>query len=160
MLALVGSGEYLPAMELVDQELIRRLPESPRVVCLPTAAGTEGHERINYWSRLGVDHFTQLGAQVDSLPVIDRASANDSALAQRIAEAELCLFIWGKARLSLQNPCWQPGLASNPIRPGKWRLVGRVQRWRDDPRREIFRFSRLENWLQFSARRNHYAPFR
>jgi hypothetical protein len=55
MLALVGSGEYLPPIEPVDRQLINRLPAPVRVVCLPTAVGTEGDERIDYWSRLGVD---------------------------------------------------------------------------------------------------------
>ena len=72
MLALVGSGEYLPAMEAVDRTLLDRLPEAPRVVCLPTAAGTEGPERIAYWSRLGVEHFTRLDAQAEAVPVVDR----------------------------------------------------------------------------------------
>ena len=48
MLALVGSGEYLPAMAPVDRNLLARLDETPRVVCLPTAAGTKGPERIDY----------------------------------------------------------------------------------------------------------------
>ena len=46
MLALVGSGEYLPRMEPVDRRLLASLPDAPRVVCLPTAAGTEGSKRI------------------------------------------------------------------------------------------------------------------
>ncbi len=40
-IALVGSGEYLPPMEAVDRDLIRRLEKPARVVCLPTAAGKE-----------------------------------------------------------------------------------------------------------------------
>ncbi len=96
MLALVGSGEYLPAIEPVDSELISRLPEAPRVVCLPTAAGKEGTERINYWSCLGVDHFTGLKATVDALPVIDRASANDKVFAGTIASANVVYLSGGK----------------------------------------------------------------
>ena len=75
MLALVGSGEYLPPIAPLDRALINRLAAPVRVVCLPTAAGTEGPERIAYWSRLGVKHFSGLGVQVQALPVIDRASA-------------------------------------------------------------------------------------
>jgi cyanophycinase-like exopeptidase len=96
MLALVGSGEYLPAMEPVDRELISRLQEPPRVVCLPTAAGKEGPGRISYWSRLGVDHFTRLEARVEALPVIDRSSANDKALANAIAGANFVYLSGGK----------------------------------------------------------------
>ena len=57
MLALVGSGEYLPAMGPVDRDLIGRLQETLPVVCLPTAAGQEGPERINYWSHGGMTTF-------------------------------------------------------------------------------------------------------
>ncbi|MGD0173871.1 MAG: Type 1 glutamine amidotransferase-like domain-containing protein [Anaerolineales bacterium] len=96
MLALVGSGEYLPPMEPVDRILLGRLPDPPRVVCLPTAAGTEGSERIGYWSHLGEDHFTRLGVPVQSLPVVDRASANDHALARAIAEANFVYLSGGK----------------------------------------------------------------
>jgi cyanophycinase len=96
MLALIGSGEYLPAMEPVDCELLRRLPKPPRVVCLPTAAGKEGTERIAYWSRLGVAHFTSLGVWVEALPVIDRTSANDAGLANMIKTANLVYLSGGK----------------------------------------------------------------
>ncbi len=96
MLALVGSGEYLPPMDAVDRELLRRLGTTPRVVCLPTAAGTEGAERIGYWSRLGVDHFTRLGAQVEAVEVIDRASANSPALCDAIERANFVYLSGGK----------------------------------------------------------------
>jgi cyanophycinase len=96
MLALVGSGEYLPAMENVDCYLISKLRKPPRVVCLPTAAGREGSARIAYWSRLGVDHFTRLGVRVESLPVIDRESANDVLLAETIAAANFVYLSGGK----------------------------------------------------------------
>lgn len=100
--ALVGSGEYLPGMEPVDQVLIHRLGQPARVVCLPTAAGTEGAERIAYWSNLGVEHFTRLGAQVEAVPVIDRASADDSALAERIAQANFVYLSGGKPQYLYQ----------------------------------------------------------
>jgi cyanophycinase len=96
MLALVGSGEYLPPMDPVDRVLLGRLPGPPRVVCLPTAAGTEGPKRIDYWARLGEDHFAKLGAPVRSLPVTDRASADDPALAGLIAEANFVYLSGGK----------------------------------------------------------------
>ncbi len=96
MLALVGSGEYLPDMEAVDQALLDTLAEPARVVCLPTAAGTEGPDRIDYWSRLGVTHFTRLGVDVESVAVVDRASAQDEALAQRAAQANFVYLSGGR----------------------------------------------------------------
>jgi len=96
MLALVGSGEYLPAMEQVDCYLISKLRKPPRVVCLPTAAGREGSARIAYWARLGVEHFTRLGVRVEALSVIDRESANDALLAEAIAAANFVYLSGGK----------------------------------------------------------------
>jgi cyanophycinase len=95
-LALVGSGEYLSPIEPLDRELIRRLGKPARVVCLPTAAGMEGAERVNYWMQLGVDHFTRLGVPVEAVPVTDRASADDPSLAERIARANFVYLSGGK----------------------------------------------------------------
>jgi cyanophycinase len=111
MLALVGSGEYLPAMEPVDRELLRRLPATPRVVCLPTAAGQEGAERIHYWSQLGIDHFTRLDVPVEAVPVSDRASAHNPELARRVAEANFIYLSGGKPDYLHQTlagtPVWE-----------------------------------------------------
>jgi cyanophycinase len=96
MLALVGSGEYLPPIEPVDRFLLEHLPGAPRVACLPTAAGAEGHERIAYWSNLGLQYFTGLGVQVESLPVIDRQSANDPQLVERMLLANYIYLSGGR----------------------------------------------------------------
>lgn len=94
-LALVGSGEYLPPMDTVDKLLIECLSSPPRVVCLPTAAGEESAERIQYWSHLGVDHFSRLGAVVEAVEVIDRATAEDEAMADRIRRANFVYLSGG-----------------------------------------------------------------
>lgn len=95
-LALVGSGEYLPAMEPVDRLLLSHLDDAPRVVCLPTAAGAEGPQRLGYWARLGIEHFTRLGAHVEAVGVVDRASAEAEALAARIRAANFVYLSGGK----------------------------------------------------------------
>lgn len=96
MIALVGSGEYLPPMEAVDRELIKRLAEPARVVCLPTAAGTEGEAIINGWSDKGVDYFRRLGVTVEAVPVIDATTANDPDLADTVAQANFVYLSGGK----------------------------------------------------------------
>jgi cyanophycinase len=96
MLALVGSGEYLPDMQAVDRFLLAHLPPDPQVICLPTAAGTEGDERIRYWSELGVAHFSGLGVRVTALPVIDHSSANDRRYSEQISRANFVYFSGGK----------------------------------------------------------------
>jgi cyanophycinase len=95
-LALVGSGEYLPSMEPVDRWLLDRLNEPPRVVCLPTAAGTEGAARLRYWMKLGVEHFQRLGCRVTALPLSDRAGAQSTEFAQEIQAANYIYFSGGK----------------------------------------------------------------
>ncbi len=96
MLALVGSGEYLPAMGAVDQQLLDALQDEPCVVCLATAAGGESDERIAYWSQLGVSHFTRLGAAASAVPVIGRESANDPRLAEQIRAANFVYLSGGR----------------------------------------------------------------
>lgn len=95
-LALVGAGEYLPKLDPVDRWLLDRLPSPARVVCLPTAAGQESAERIGYWMRLGVEHFTRLGAQVEALSVIDRATAVNMDYAARIRDAHFVYLSGGR----------------------------------------------------------------
>jgi cyanophycinase len=95
-LALVGSGEYLPPMEPVDRSLIERLGESPRVVCLPTAAGNEGPQSISYWSNLGIDHFKRLGADVRAVEILNHQDAQNEALVEQIRWANFVYFSGGK----------------------------------------------------------------
>ena len=75
--ALVGAGEYLPNMEPVDRELLNRLGKTAKVACIPAGAGTEGAARIQYWSDVGVKHFTNLGVAVQAVEVIDRTTAEE-----------------------------------------------------------------------------------
>ena len=115
MLALAGSGEYLPPMEAVDRFLLAQLSVTPDVVCLPTAAGTEGAERIAYWATLGTSYFTRLGAQAEALPIVDRSSANDPDLVARLRRANFIYFSGGKPNYLydtlLGSPAWDAVLA-------------------------------------------------
>jgi cyanophycinase-like exopeptidase len=98
LIALLGSGEYLPVMDDVDRYLLANCGADgrvPRVVCLPTAAGREGERSWGRWMRMGEDHFTRLGADVKSLPVIDRVSADDAAHASDVEAADLIYFSGG-----------------------------------------------------------------
>jgi len=96
VVALVGSGEYLDVMNDVDRRLLAESGRlKPRVVCLPTAAGLEGSESVERWSRMGEEHFRNLGARVDALPVIDRVSADDPKWAERVESADLIYFSGG-----------------------------------------------------------------
>ena len=96
LIALVGSGEYLPVMEDVDRYLLDSLNvKTPQVVCLPTAAGQEGDESINRWSRMGVEHFHKLGADVTALRIINKETANDPQHEAVLESADLIYFSGG-----------------------------------------------------------------
>ncbi len=98
LIALVGSGEYLPVMEDVDRYLLESLNLSgrhARVVCLATAAGKEGEQSVNRWSNMGIQHFNKLGADVQALPIIDRASADDVQYESILENADLIYFSGG-----------------------------------------------------------------
>jgi cyanophycinase len=95
MLALVGSGEYLPDVDEMDRNLIDRLGEPAKVVCLPTAAGREGARSVNSWMERGVDHFRRLGVEATAVPVIDAASARDPAHAEMIQAANFVYLSGG-----------------------------------------------------------------
>ncbi len=98
LIALLGSGEYLPVMDEVDKFILANCNADgrvPRVVCLPTAAGREGERSWGRWMRMGEEHFTRLGADVESLPVIDRVSADDAAHASAVEAADLVYFSGG-----------------------------------------------------------------
>jgi hypothetical protein len=74
-------------MEPVDRFLLGLLGEPARVVCLPTAAGNEGADRVRYWMDLGVKHFARLGAaQVEGCRSLTGARAGRD-LAGRIRAA-------------------------------------------------------------------------
>ena len=96
LIALLGSGEYLDVMDAIDRRLLAASGKArPRVVCLPTAAGQEGPASVGKWMRMGVDHFTRLGADATALPVIDRAGAGDAAHAAAVRSADLIYFSGG-----------------------------------------------------------------
>jgi cyanophycinase len=96
-IALVGSGEYLETMDAVDRRLLAqaRRASPVNVVCIPAAAGEEGDARVERWMRMGVEHFTRLGARVQAVRMIDRASADDPHGAAVIEAADLIYFSGG-----------------------------------------------------------------
>ncbi len=110
-LALTGSGEYLQGMEPLDRYLFGLITPPVKVVCLPTGAGTEGADRIEYWAELGETHFRRLGVEVQSLGVIDRSTAMDENMAARINDANFVYLSGGKPwylyATLVDSPVWQ-----------------------------------------------------
>ena len=95
--ALVGSGEFTPALEAVDRALLAATGRArPRVVILPTASAPDGDAVFERWAELGRQHFTALGADVAAALVRSRADADDPAWAQVVGEADLVYLSGGK----------------------------------------------------------------
>jgi cyanophycinase len=95
--ALVGAGEFLPAMAQIDLELLAATGRSrPRVAILPTASYPDGEDVFQRWAAMGVQHFGELGAEVEPVLVRDRAGADDAAACQAIGEADLIYLSGGK----------------------------------------------------------------
>ena len=115
-LALVGSGEYLPVLEHVERLLLQGRP--PRFVQLATAAAPEGLESLARWHELGRLSADRLGVQQVVVPVVDRISADDEALAGLVEGA-------GLVYLSGGNP---PFLAATLRGTAVWRAIERA--WR------------------------------
>ena len=91
LIALVGSGEYLPVMDVVDRYLLANCGatgRTARVVCLPTAAGQEGEDSVSRWMKMGENHFKLLGADVKALHVTQREEADDPANAEVVESAD------------------------------------------------------------------------
>lgn len=96
-IALVGSGEFTPALEPVDRLLLDAVGgRSARVAILPTASAPDGGEVFARWGRMGRAHFEALGAQVEVVAVRERADASDPAPVAAIGAADLVYLSGGK----------------------------------------------------------------
>jgi cyanophycinase len=95
--ALVGAGEFLPAMAPIDRDLLAAAGRRrPRVVVLPTASWPDGEAVFQRWAARGVEHFRALGAEVEPALVRDRAGSSDPATIQAIGEADLVYLSGGR----------------------------------------------------------------
>jgi cyanophycinase-like exopeptidase len=107
-LALVGSGEYTPAMLEVEAGLIAGRP--PRYVQIPTAASAEGPERLDYWVQLGRAQAARLGVEAVPLVVRTREEAADPAIVAQVAGAGLIYLSGGSptllASVLRDTPLW------------------------------------------------------
>jgi cyanophycinase-like exopeptidase len=92
-LALVGSGEYLPAMLDIERALIDGRP--PRYVQIPTAAAPEGKATLQKWIDLGVAQAARMGVEAVTIAARDRDEADDAALAAQVEGAGLIYLSGG-----------------------------------------------------------------
>ena len=97
-IALVGSGEYLPAMASLEQSLIQdgvKNGKKARFIQIPTAAGQESADRISFWRELGRAQGERLGIEVEFLEILSKQDAQDKELAALIADSALIYLSGG-----------------------------------------------------------------
>ncbi len=109
-IALVGSGEYLPEMQDLEEWLLTDKP--PRYVQLATAASLEGEESLRRWHDLGARADERLGVEQVIVDVRTRQDADNADYAEAISGSGLIYLSGGKAKTASDS---FPNCGSFPI---------------------------------------------
>jgi len=112
-LALVGSGEYLPAMAAFEKSLIDdgvKNNKKPVYVQIPTAAGRESDERLEFWKQLGKTQADLLGVESIYLPIYTRDDAFKAEHVEAISNSALMYMSGGDphylSEVLIDTPVW------------------------------------------------------
>jgi peptidase E len=112
-LALVGSGEYLPVMQSLEQTLLINaisLGKNNTYIQIPTAAGQESLDRLDFWKELGRAQAERIGTEQVFLPIFTRANAMNQSFADQIKDAGLIYLSGGDpgylATTLIDTPVW------------------------------------------------------
>jgi len=113
-LALVGSGEYLIQMQEIESELLHRgisKGKSNTYIQIPTGAGQEGADRIEFWKERGHTQADRIGAQCHFLPILNREDAFNEQYIDLVSNAGLIYFSGGDpgyiTEVFDQTPLWE-----------------------------------------------------
>jgi cyanophycinase-like exopeptidase len=112
-LALVGSGEYMPIMQGLETALLNNavaLGKKNRYIQIPTAAGQEDPDRLNFWRNLGARQAQRMNTEPIFLPIYKRDDAMNQAFADEISDAGLIYLSGGDpgylAQTLINTPVW------------------------------------------------------
>ena len=97
-LALVGSGEYLIQMQEIETDLLRRgmsRGKSNTYIQIPTGAGQEGADRIEFWKERGAAQAKRIDAECKFLPILRREDAFNPQYIEEVTNAGLIYFSGG-----------------------------------------------------------------
>jgi cyanophycinase len=108
-LILVGSGEFTPAMDNLDREILARLAKPrARVAIVPTASGLE--DTPQSWAELGKAHFAALGAEVVPVMVLRRDDARKPSWIDALRDVDWVYFSGGRPQHAINvlagTPFW------------------------------------------------------
>jgi cyanophycinase len=113
-LALVGSGEYLIQMQEIESDLLHRgisQGKSKTYIQIPTGAGQEGADRIEFWKERGQAQADRIGAQCHFLPILNREDAFNEQYIDLVSNAGLIYFSGGDpgyiTEVFDQTPLWE-----------------------------------------------------
>ena len=112
-LALVGSGEYLPAMAEFEKSLVQdgvKNGKEARYLQIPTAASRESADRLSYWKELGLRQAQAIGVQETYLPIYTREDAFNQKYVDQVANSALMYMSGGDphhlAEVLIDTPLW------------------------------------------------------
>jgi len=112
-LALVGSGEYLPAMAQFENSLVAdgvKNGKEARFLQIPTAAGRESSDRLEYWKELGLRQAKSIGVEATYLPIYTREDAFNQEYVDAVANSALMYMSGGDphhlAQVLIDTPLW------------------------------------------------------
>ena len=113
-LALVGSGEYLPLMANFEKSLLNdgiKNGKRPIYIQIPTAAGKETPDRLEYWKQLGKAQADRLDVDSIFLPVFTREDANNPDYVTLMRDSALMYMSGGDphylAETLMDTPLWE-----------------------------------------------------
>jgi cyanophycinase-like exopeptidase len=112
-LALVGSGEYLPAMTAFEKSLLDdgiKNGKTARYIQIPTAAGQESDDRLDFWKALGQRQADAIGVEATYLPIYTRDDAFKQEHIDAIKDSALMYMSGGDphylAEVLIDTPVW------------------------------------------------------
>lgn len=138
-LALVGSGEYLPVMQGVEEWLFG---DGPRIyVQLATAAAPEGQRSLDHWHSLGREAARRVDAEQVVVDIRTREDADDPRWVPMIERAGLIYLSGGNPTYladtlrgthawSAIESTWRAGAALAGCSAGAMAMGGYVQHFR------------------------------
>jgi len=113
-LALVGSGEYLAQMQEIESELLKIGTSNGKAniyIQIPTGAGQESADRIEFWRERGAAQAKRIGAEVCFLPILTREDAFNEKYISQVSNAGLIYFSGGDpgyiTEVFSQTPLWE-----------------------------------------------------
>jgi cyanophycinase len=112
-LALVGSGEYLPVMANLEKSLLDDgIKNNKKAIYLqiPTAAGRESDDRLDFWKQLGKSQADLIGVESRYLPIYTRDDAFKQENVDAVKDCALMYMSGGDphylAETLIDTPVW------------------------------------------------------